>query len=93
VTASMSQVMARTADLEVHEVPDGYIIYHVSRDRVHYLNNTAAIIFEFCDGKLANNEIAARVAQAFELGAGVHAEIESGLEQLIREGLIQSSSK
>ena len=51
--------------LDVHEVPDGYIVYQTDQDRVHYLNITSAVIFEFCDGKLEQEEIVARVAKAF----------------------------
>ncbi|TMK54756.1 MAG: hypothetical protein E6G60_21290 [Actinobacteria bacterium] len=29
--------------LDVNEVSDGLIVYYPARDRVHYLNNTAAV--------------------------------------------------
>jgi hypothetical protein len=83
----------QASNLEVHDVPDGYIVYQTERDRVHYLNKTAAIIFEFCDGKLAPEDIVARVAKAFDLGASAHQEIRAGLDSLVKEGLIQSTSQ
>jgi hypothetical protein len=89
----MSEVVRQAPNLEVHEVPDGYIVYQSDRDRVHYLNKTAAIIFEFCSGSHAADEIVARVATAFELGAAAHDEIRTGLESLLKEGLILSPSK
>ena len=79
--------------LDVHEVPDGYIVYQTDRDRVHYLNKTAAIDFELCDGKLEQEEIVARVAMAFDLGPSAHDEIRSGLNKLLKEGLVLSLSK
>jgi hypothetical protein len=83
--------MVTQADgLEVHAVPDGYIVYQTSQDRVHYLNKTAAVIFEFCDGKLDADSIVARVAKAFELDASSHAEIRGCLDSLVKEGLIIS---
>src|SRR5437762_3878064 len=36
--------------LDVNEVKDGLIVYEPDRDRVHYLNGTAAVVFLFCDG-------------------------------------------
>ena len=63
----MSTMVTRASNLEVHEVPDGYIVYQQERDRVHYLNTTAAIIFELCDGTHESDDIVARVAKAFEL--------------------------
>jgi len=89
----MSAVVVQASYLEVHEVPDGYIVYQNDRDRVHYLNKTAAIIFEFCDGKHEPDDIVARVAKAFELGPSAHDEIRAGLDSLVKEGLVLSPSK
>jgi hypothetical protein len=36
---------------EFNQVPDGYVIYQTARDRVHFLNPTAVIVYELCDGK------------------------------------------
>ncbi len=89
----MSEILTRASDLEVHEVPDGYIVYQEARDRVHYLNKTAAIVFEFCDGRLETEGILARVARAFELDNSVYPEIRACMDSLIKEGLVQSNSK
>ena len=87
----MSATLSRATDLDVHEVPDGYIVYDNARDRVHYLNETAAIIFEFCDSKLELEDVVGRVAKAFDLGPSAHAEIRASLDLLIKEGLVLSS--
>ncbi len=89
----MSTVVTQASNLDVHEVPDGYIVYQKELDRVHYLNKTAAIIFEFCDGTRESDDIVARVAKAFELGPSAHDEIRAGLDSLVKEGLVLSLSK
>jgi hypothetical protein len=89
----MAEILTRSAGLEVHEVPDGYIVYHGARDNVSYLNKTAAIIFELCDGKLATDDIIARVAKMFDLTSSSHDEIRTCMGSLIKEGLLQSNSK
>ena len=89
----MPEVMVRCSGLDVHEVPDGYVIYQNARDNVCYLNKTAAIVFEFCDGKLSDDEIVARVAKMFDLKTSAHAEIKDCMASLVKEGLIQSNSK
>jgi PqqD family protein of HPr-rel-A system len=86
-------MLAQASNLEIHEVPDGYIVYQAEQDRVHYLNKTAAVIFEFCDGKRDLNDIIARVAKAFELDASAHDQVRAGLDSLVREGLVLSPSK
>jgi hypothetical protein len=89
----MPEILTRAADLEVHEVPDGYIVYQTARDNVCYLNSTAAIVFEFCDGKLEAQDIVARVAKIFDLGASAYPEIRGCIDSLVKEGLIQSDTK
>jgi len=41
----------KAPDVDVHEVVDGFVVYHPSRNRVHYLNHTAAIVLELCTGE------------------------------------------
>jgi hypothetical protein len=89
----MTEVMVRADGLDVHEVPDGYIVYQKTRDHVCYLNNTAAIVFEFCDGNLDTDEIVVRVAKIFDLNFASHAEIRDCISSLVKEGLIQSNEK
>lgn len=74
--------------LEINEVPDGCVVYQLTMDRVHFLNPTAVIIFELCDGKLTVSEIAAFVVSAFELKVSPTEEIHSCFGNLVAEGLI-----
>jgi hypothetical protein len=84
----MAEFIDRADGLEVHDVPDGYIVYQTARDKVHYLNKTAAIIFEFCDGQRDRSEIVSRVATAFELAPTMQGEVSNCLDSLIGEGLV-----
>jgi hypothetical protein len=89
----MAEVLLRAEGLDVNEVPDGYVIYQTAADRVHYLNRTAAIVFEFCDGKRGPDDIVARVSQMFELENTVNGDIEACIQSLLKEGLVLSSTK
>jgi hypothetical protein len=89
----MTNVLVRAEGLDVNEVPDGYVIYQTEADRVHYLNKTAAIVFELCDGARGADEIVARVGKMFEVEGTADGEIEACLQSLIKEGLVQSRSK
>jgi hypothetical protein len=89
---SMSTPLIRAQNLEIHEVPDGYIVYQTGQDRVHYLNKTAAIIFEFCTGSLEADDVVARMTTAFDLNAAAQVEIRASLDTLVKEGLVLSPS-
>jgi Coenzyme PQQ synthesis protein D (PqqD) len=88
----MSAGMTQASNLEVHEVPDGYIVYQKERDRVHYLNKTAAIIFELCDGTHRPQDLVEQVAKIYALDPSAYDEIRTALDSLVQEGLVLSSS-
>ena len=89
----MTKHLTRVDGLEVNEVPDGYVIYETARDRVHYLNKTAAIIFELCDGNRDADDIVARVKLLFDLGASDDNEIRGAIKSLLKEGLVSYRTK
>ncbi|MBL8579976.1 MAG: PqqD family protein [Mesorhizobium sp.] len=79
---------AVSSDLEISQVPDGAMIFQASRDRVHYLNPTAAIILELCDLGKSRAEIEAFMIEGFALTAPIADEVEKCLNDLLLEGLI-----
>jgi hypothetical protein len=74
--------------LDVNEIKDGLVVYDPARDRVHYLNATAAVVFMLCDGTKDSTAIAGLVATAFALDAPPVAEVGECLAQLEDEGLV-----
>ena len=74
--------------LEINKVADGYIVYQPSRDRVHYLNHTATIVLELCNGENSAGEIAALLQSAYDLPQPPDAEVAACLQQLTGEGLL-----
>jgi hypothetical protein len=88
-----TEILLRAEDLDVNEVPDGYVIYQTAADRVHYLNKTAAIVFELCDGARGADDIVSRVTKMFERQGTADGEIETCIQSLLKEGLVLSRSK
>jgi hypothetical protein len=79
----------RRADaLEVSEVVDGLVVYQADPDRVHYLNTTAAVVFELCTGENSEAEIADLVGHAYGLDEAPRHEVASCLDHLQLEGLV-----
>jgi Coenzyme PQQ synthesis protein D (PqqD) len=76
-------------DLDVHEVEDGLVIYDLATERVHYLNETAAIVFVLCTGTHDEEKIAELVGAAWKLEAPPREAVEACLGQLRGEGLIR----
>jgi len=79
----------KTGGLEINPVTDGYIIYQAARDRVHYLNQTAALVFELCNGRNSSDDLARMVQDAWQLASPPLEEVTDCLDSLRKEGLIR----
>lgn len=74
--------------LEISEAVDGVLAYQRDRDRVHFLNPTAALVLESCDGALPVGELPALIAAAFDLATPPVEDIEACVASLLQEGLL-----
>jgi len=91
---SLDEIRYRKATgLDKSEMTDGYLIYDRNTDRVHFLNPTAAIAFELCDGAHSVAEIADYIQDAFKLAESPLSAIETCLSSLHSEGLIEPCAR
>lgn len=82
----------RAPELEINEVTDGFLVYQRDRDRLHFLNGTAALVLESCDGTLVAHELPRLVAAAFELDSPPVDDVAACLTALLAEGLLLDKS-
>ncbi|HEX4948337.1 MAG TPA: PqqD family protein [Blastocatellia bacterium] len=81
------KALARQAELVVKEMPDEVLVYDLRKHKAHCLNQTAAFIWNHCDGQTSTKEIAALMEQ--EWHAPVCEDIVwAGLEELGRADLL-----
>ena len=84
----MSDRFVRVEGIDVTPAADGYVIYDPERDRVHYLNHTAALVLEFCTGEHSQADIVAMLQLAYELPNPPELEVQDCIDHLREEGLI-----
>jgi hypothetical protein len=84
----MSENPKLASGIEINKVADGYIVYQAMQDRVHYLNHTATIILELCNGRNSRAEIAELLQTGYELPEPPVDEVTACLAQFSVEGLI-----
>lgn len=89
MTETASDRPIRAADLEINPVNDGYVVYQPTHDRVHHLNQTAALVLELCNGRHAPDEMARLLQLAWQLPATPAEEVAACLAVLREEGLIR----
>lgn len=78
----------RQPGLELSEVTDGFVVSRPGDDGIHFLNPTAAFILESCNGALRTRELAALVADAFDLAGPPLADVEACVASLLAAGLV-----
>lgn len=79
----------RADGLEVNRMPDGYVVYQPERDKVHYLNPSAAMIFELCGEKTTFAAITAYLQEIYALSVPPGGEVRACLDELVAEGIIR----
>ena len=67
---NQTKPLARKEGLVIQELPDEVLVYDLERDRAHCLNETAAFVWQRCDGRTTTNEIAR------SLGSKVNAPVD-----------------
>ena len=75
--------------IEISEVTDGYVIYDPKRDRVHYLNQTAVLILELCNGQVTASDLPALIQAAYDLPEPPEQEVAQCVQTLLDEGLVR----
>jgi len=92
MTAPESQqaVLPRRRDLPSRRVGGELMLRDPDAGTVHFLNPTAAAVWESCDGKTTVEECAARLRQRFSVSAAVNlaADIQAVLTDLVAKGLV-----
>ena len=80
-TAKPTKPQARKEGLIIQALPDETLVYDLDRDRAHCLNQTAAFVWQRCNGRNTPKEI----AQA--LGVSLSAQVDENLVWLALDQL------
>jgi len=61
----VAKPIARRQGLVIQELPDEVLVYDLERDRAHCLNETAAFVWQRCDGRKSAAQIAHTLGNQF----------------------------
>lgn len=64
------------------------VAFETGSTRLHYLNPTAALILELCDGNRSTEELARLVQEAYGLEQAPVDEVVQGLTALRKSGIV-----
>ncbi len=63
--ARTAKPIARKQGLVIQKLPDEVLVYDLERDRAHCLNQTAAFVWQHCNGRNTTAQIARSLGQQF----------------------------
>ena len=67
---------------------EGFVVHDASRETVHYLNQTAAIVLSLCDGERSIDEIGELIQGQFGLDEPPRDDVSEMLKKLEEQGLL-----
>lgn len=89
LTVPGSYVPHRVPAVSELEVGDGLILYVEEADLIHRLNASAALIWRLCDGEVTVGQLAAEIAEEYELEIDeVRRQVSSLIGELDALGLV-----
>lgn len=61
------------------------------QEKIHYLNNTAAVILLLCDGQRSAAEISAELRREYDLDHTPDEDVREMVDDFVKEGLVRMS--
>jgi hypothetical protein len=76
-------------DFKLEKMDDDLLLYHPDENKIFYCNETAALIWQLCNGERTPEEISALISAAYpEAADAIVAQVESTLRQFHEQGAI-----
>jgi hypothetical protein len=82
---------ARREGLVIQELPDEVLVYDRERDKAHCLNQTAALVWGYCDGKTTVPAMARRLERDLATTSVDEKLVWYALDQLSRDHLLEET--
>ena len=83
---------ARTEGLVIQELPDEVLVYDRDRDKAHCLNQTAALVWKYCDGKTTVPSMVKRLESDLRTESVDEKVVWFALGQLSKDHLLEEES-
>ena len=79
----------RNPDYRLEKMDDEILLFNAQSQKVLYLNSSASIIWQCCDGERSIAEITRLITEAYpDAAASISADVESTIAEFINQGVI-----
>jgi hypothetical protein len=78
------------SDFKLEKMDDDLLLFHPAQNKIFYCNETAALIWQLCNGERTVEEIGALITAAYpESAEAIASEIQNTLQQFFEQGAIE----
>lgn len=79
----------RNAGYRMETVDEDVMLFHPGKTQIHYLNPTAALIWQLCDGQRTTDELIRLLVESYpDASAEIPADVHDTLQDLINKGCL-----
>ena len=77
-------------DFKLEKMDDDLLLFHPSQNKIFYCNETAALIWQLCNGERTLEDINTLITTAYpESAETIASEIQNTLQQFFEQGAIE----
>jgi Coenzyme PQQ synthesis protein D (PqqD) len=84
-----SIILARAAGFAISEFDGEHMIFDPVEGRAIYLNDTASLVWQLCDGHRSVGDITVLLQDAYPDSAEVHTEVEVALKVFLEQRVVE----
>ena len=85
----MTRIPVPNDNFKIEKIDGETLLYSLSATKTVYLNETATIIWQLCDGARSTDEIVSYLESTYpEAGDAISSDVESALQNFVDEGAI-----
>ncbi len=86
----LSNRLRRQPDYQLEMLDNELLLFHPTKEKILYCNETAALIWQLCDGQRTVEEISSLLSAAYpEAADGMADEVKATLDEFLRHGAIK----
>lgn len=76
-------------EFSLEEIDDELLLYHPAKTKAVYLNETAALVWQLCDGQRSVGEIVSLLEENYPESDTIGTDVQQTLQQLADNGAVE----
>jgi len=89
----MNAIPVPNQNFKIEEIDGETLLYHLGQTKTVYLNESATIIWQLCDGKRSIKDIVAMLQSHYpDQADSIENDVSAAIDQFVEEGAVELST-